>query len=198
MLKDHSHLDTSDSNEFVLYFLRHVVEDYTINLKQISHRIKQATEHLRAHRLERDDFVDFVSIEDDLSNILTSLAPIPPILKRLVDSEDTILNQAHARKAEDVSLAIEQSINTCNADLRRIVSVREAYSTISNNSLNGTMKTLTMVTLLIALPNVIFGMYGMNIGLPIQRETWAYFAVIGGTFLIVLVAYVIAKIKKVF
>ncbi len=41
------------------------------------------------------------------------------------------------------------------------------------------MTILTVATILIALPNVIFGMYGMNVRLPFESARWAFEAIVG-------------------
>jgi magnesium transporter len=197
LLADDAKFSTVERGEMILEILRAIFEGYSSNLKDVSRRVQLATDHLRHHRLERDDFVDFVVVEDDLAEILGALTPVPAILRRLVKSgESKILGSKHAAFVEDISLAIEQSVNNCNTDMRRIVSVREAYETLSNNSLNKSMKTLTILTLLVALPNVIFGMYGMNIALPFQHNPMAYFIVVLATIALVLFVVVVIRLKK--
>ena len=60
------------------------------------------------------------------------------------------------------------------------------------------MKTLTVLTLLVALPNVFYGMYGMNVALPFAEEPWAYGFVVLFTILVVIAVFVLAKKKGVF
>ena len=52
--------------------------------------------------------------------------------------------------------------------------------------------------MLIALPNVFFGMYGMNIDMPFQHEMWAYTFVISLTIVAMIAVIVIARSKKIF
>jgi magnesium transporter len=78
------------------------------------------------------------------------------------------------------------------------VSIRNAYGTIANNVLNQRMKTLTMLTLLIALPNVFYGMYGMNVDLPFQHEPWLYIVIVVFTLALILIVYWVAKRRHVF
>jgi magnesium transporter len=199
LLSANSRFATDNANAVLLGLLKHIFDNYSTDIKQISHRIRSATAHLRSHKLERDDFVDFVLIEDDLSNILSSLTPMPPILKRLADSRETTTFAKQAVQTfDDITLNIEQSVNSCNSNMRRIVSVREAYSTISNNSLNRSMKTLTKLTLLVALPNVVFGMYGMNVSLPGQGTPEIYAVIMISTLILVIFVFAIAKIRHLF
>ena len=55
---------------------------------------------------------------------------------------------------------------------------RETYSSYISNNMNVTMKILAAVTILIAIPNMIFGFYGMNILLPLQDKGFLVLGVI--------------------
>ena len=60
------------------------------------------------------------------------------------------------------------------------------------------MKLLTVLTLFLAIPNVFFGMYGMNINLPFMHEVWAYPVVLGGSIIAIFLVYFIARARKIF
>ena len=38
----------------------------------------------------------------------------------------------------------------------------DAYANVISNNLNQTMKVLTVITIILELPNMVFGFYGMN------------------------------------
>ena len=48
------------------------------------------------------------------------------------------------------------------------------YNNILNNSLNDTMRFLTVWSLILAVPPIISGFYGMNMHLPLAVGTWAW------------------------
>jgi magnesium transporter len=77
------------------------------------------------------------------------------------------------------------------------VNIREAYSSISSNNLNRTMKVLTVATVIIALPNLFYGMYGMNVPLPLQHEPWAYWVMLGFTGVVVVFGLWFARRKRI-
>jgi magnesium transporter len=188
-----SDLSTRSSQTVILKLLDYVFNDYDTYIKGQSQAIKTLIVKMRQHKLESEDFVRFVLIEDQINNFLSALAPTVPLLHRLAASKHLSLTDSERDILEDITLSVEQSINICNANSKRIVSVREAYATLSNNSLNRTMKALTAATLFIALPNVVFGMYGMNIALPIQHQAWAFLAILGSTLMAVALIILLAK-----
>jgi len=91
----------------------------------------------------------------------------------------------------------EQSIEACSSNIKSIINIRAAYSAISSNNLNRTIKLLTVATVLLAIPNVFFGMFGMNVDLPFQEAAWAYEFVVGMTVAALVAGLVWARVKKV-
>jgi magnesium transporter len=193
-----SSLDTTNPTQLFLDILDSIYDDYDFYIKNISRKIHHIVSKMHAHKLENEDFVNFVMIEDQISNFLGALTPMQAILHRVLVGSHTLLTANESDQMDDILLGIEQSINSCNSDSRRIISIREAYSTLSNNSLNRSMKALTAATLILALPNVVFGMYGMNIGLPIQDAAWAYPVIVGTTLIVIVLIIIWARKRRLF
>ncbi len=50
----------------------------------------------------------------------------------------------------------------------------DAFASIISNNMNTVMKFLTGFTIIMMIPNIISGIYGMNIPLPFQQEIHAF------------------------
>ncbi len=182
----------------LLKLLMMISIDYDSYIKSQSQSIKSIITKMRRRRLENEDFISFVLIEDQINNFRSVLMPTVPMLRRLAESKYLEFTKNQQDLLEDIVLATEQSIHLCNTNSARIVSIREAYATLSNNSLNRTMKTLTVATLLIAAPNLIFSMYGMNVGLPFQDHVWAYVITMSFAAALIIVMIIWARHRKLF
>ena len=66
---------------------------------------------------------------------------------------------------DDVIVEIRQAIEMTGIYRDDIKGTRELFSAVLDNRLNNTMKWLTSVTLIMAVPTVISGLYGMNVNL---------------------------------
>ena len=64
---------------------------------------------------------------------------------------------------DDVIVENRQAIEMTNIYRDIIHGSRELVSTIINNRLNNTMKLLASITLVMAIPTIISGIYGMNV-----------------------------------
>lgn len=187
---------TTQRAKLVLQILYQIGEHYETFISHTSKQIKLIRSRLRGHEISNQDFIDFVMIEDELNEFLSSLMPTNATLRRLLLGRYMPLFDEDQDIVEDLLLNNEQSIEACNSNLKSIDNIREAYSSISSHNLNYTMKVLTAVTVMITLPNVFFGMYGMNIALPFQHEPWAYMAVTGFTLVLVFLMFIFARKKR--
>jgi magnesium transporter len=187
---------TTQRAKLVLQILQQVGEHYDTFISNTSKQIKLIRSRLRGHEITNQDFIDFVMIEDELNEFLSSLMPTNATLRRLLLGRYMPLFDEDQDIVEDLLLNNEQSIEACNSNLKSIDNIREAYSSISSHNLNYTMKVLTIVTVAITLPNVIFGMYGMNVDLPMQHSPWAFMFIASFTLALVIFMLIFAKHKK--
>ena len=86
-------------------------------------------------------------------------------LKRYEEDEDLI---------EDTLIELQQALEMANTNQRILKSVRDAFSSVINNNLNVTMRTLASITILLTIPVFVTSFYGMNIkiivGLNVKRD----------------------------
>ena len=163
-----------------------------------SRSISDTSNRLRTHEITNRDFVHFVTVEANLHHSRMNLDSTLAMAHRLRENKHDLLDDAGIEALDDIILHIQQLLVSTQSHLETVNSIRNAYGTIANNTLNKRMKTLTVFTVLIALPNVFYGMYGMNVMLPFQDEAWAYGAVVGFTAAVLLLVYIIAKKMRVF
>jgi magnesium transporter len=187
---------TTQRAKLVLQILQQIGEQYDGFIASTSKQIKLIRSRLRGHEISNQDFIDFVMIEDELNEFLASLMPTNATLRRLLLGRYMPLFEQDQDIIEDLLLSNEQSVEACNSNIKSIVNIREAYSSISSNNLNHTMKILTVATVMIALPNLFYGMFGMNVSLPFQHEPWAYWLVTGFTLSLTWLVFMIARRRK--
>jgi magnesium transporter len=189
---------TTQRAKLVLQILQQIGEHYDAYITATSKQIKLIRAHLKGHEIGNQDFIDFVTIEDELNEFLSALVPTNATLRRLMLGRYMPLFEEDQDIVEDLLLNNEQSVEACNSNMKSISNIREAYTSISANNLNRTIKVLTIVTVMIAIPNLFYSMYGMNVDLPWQHEPWFYWVLLVFTLALVMVAGIVARRKKIF
>lgn len=169
------------------------VADYEQRIRVLTARITDARNRLAKHEVENADFIEFVAIEDSLNEYHSCLGGLLTVLNQLTLNRRHLFHSSDIEALNDITLHVNQLLVAISASVQTITSIQNAYSTIANNTLNQRMKLLTAITILLAIPNVFYGMYGMNIALPIQHEPWAYPVIIILTAILPVVVYLAAR-----
>lgn len=76
---------------------------------------------------------------------------------------------------------------------------RDLLTSIINNKLNNVMKYLTSITLVMAIPTIISGIYGMNVGeewMPFANTPHGFAIICGIIIIICIITLWILKRKK--
>lgn len=188
---------TTQRTRLMLQILNQVAEQYDKYITTTGKQIKAIRNRLRGHEIRNKDFLDFVTIEDEINEFLAALLPVSATLHRMKLGRSIELHEEDRDIIEDLELSISQSIEACRSNIKSIINIRQAYSSISSNNLNRSIKILTIVTVMITLPNIFLSMYGMNVKLPFADTDWAFGALIGVIVAVLLLAYAILKRMRV-
>jgi magnesium transporter len=194
----HAGIRTTDAPALVISTLAAIVTDYEELIHRTGRYIKDTGHRLRTHEVDNSDFVHFVTIEDNLNQFEQNLTEMVAVAESLKENKHYELSVRDREALNDTVLHMNQLITGVKSLALTIASIRNAYSTIADNNLNRRMKTLTVFTVLIALPNVFYGMYGMNVPLPFQQEPWSYTIIVLFTIVLIFGVYAIAKRFRVF
>jgi magnesium transporter len=82
---------------------------------------------------------------------------------------------------ENIKVEIEQAFDTCNLQRELMTETMGAYSNIMSNRLADIMRVLTIITIILAVPTLISGIWGMNTEVPFQTGKaglWGFWIVI--------------------
>lgn len=186
---------TSDTTSLLLGTFAAVVGEYQDMMLRTARYIHDTGRRLRTHEVTNEDFIKFVTVEDNLNEYHMNLNGMLVVAERL---QETLRHSDDTEAIEDIVLYIRQLLVAINSHQQTITSIRNAYGTVANNVLNQRMKTLTALTVLIALPNVFYGMYGMNVPLPYQDQPWAYLTIVTFSIAVMITVIVIARKKGIF
>ena len=81
---------------------------------------------------------------------------------KLYDDDEDIL--------EDAIIENRQAIEMAQIYTNILNGTMDAYASIISNNLNGVMKFLTSITIVLAIPTMISSFWGMNVKLPFENS----------------------------
>jgi magnesium transporter len=70
----------------------------------------------------------------------------------------------------------------------------DAFASIISNNLNGVMKFLAAITIILSIPTMVASFFGMNVNLPLDTHAFAFGIILGISLLLSLgMAYIFVK-----
>ena len=141
---------------------------------------------------EKEDEADLVELHDLESTLVyfeTSLRAAGMVIDRLRRYKHIPQFPEDEDLLEDVQVENRQAIEMATIYREIIDGTSELMSNVINNRLNNTMKYLTSITLVMAVPTIISGLYGMNVdtgGMPFGSLKMGFGVICGLTFLLCL------------
>lgn len=158
---------------------------------EIEERIHDATED--------SDLIALHELESTLVYFATSLRTGGAIIERLSRYGKIKQYPEDAELLEDVMVENRQAIEMTVIYKDILNGTRELLSTIIDNRLNTVMKYLAAITIVMSVPNIISGLYGMNVAsnwVPLSATAFG-FEIICGIILIIcaITIFILRKIK---
>ncbi len=95
---------------------------------------------------------------------------------------------------EDLMIDNNQLLDSARSVLKTIQNVRTASEAILTNKLNTTIRTLTILTVLITIPTVISSLFGMNVALPLSEHPYAFWLIV--VLIMAIVSLLVWAFKK--
>ena len=188
--------ETQKRTSFILYMLLQVAKRFLQYLKQID-KIYSYMERQLYKSQRNKELIQLLDLEKSLVYFNTSLKANEVTLEKILRGRIITLYEEDHDLLEDVLIEVRQAIEMANIYSSIVSGMMDAFASVISNNLNVTMKVLSSITILLAIPNIIFGFYGMNIttGLPLDHFWWIPLAIVG---VVVLVAAVLLKKKDLF
>lgn len=183
---------------FVYQILYRTAATYQANLRIIDKRRTEIEERI-GEDTEDSDLVDLHELESTLVYFATSLRANGVVLDRLTRYKRLEQYPEDKELLDDVIIENQQAIEMTSIYRDIINGTRELMSSVIDNRLNNVMKILTTITIVMAIPNIISGVYGMNVAkqwMPFSDTPYGFLIICGIIGLSCLVVLLLLHKKK--
>lgn len=189
---------TFKKTRFILQLLFRNATYFLLYLKQIG-RISDSIERQLKNNLRNQELMLLLELEKSLVYFTTSLKSNEAVLERMMRTEIVKSYPDDLELLEDVIIETKQAIEMANIYTSILSSTRDAFSTVMSNNLNIVMKKLTSITIVFAIPTVVSGLWGMNVGgVPFGHDPHGFlWVVILAIILGMLITWILFK-KELF
>lgn len=190
---------TKKRMRFIYQILLRATNLYQLYLRAIDRSRSEIETRVNNADTKDSDLLDLHELESNLVYFTTSLSANKVVLERMTRYERIKPYPDDTELLEDVIVENRQAIEMCNIYRDIIHGTRDLLSTVINNRMNNIMKYLTSITLVMAIPTIISGLYGMNVSgkwMPLSETPYGFGIICLGTLIICILALIILKRRK--
>lgn len=187
-------LSTDKKNRFVLQLFFHTANQYLNYLRDIDAAVSILKDKLY-RSVQNKEVLDLLKYQKSLIYFTSDLKSNELMFERLQKGQ---LFQAYPEDAElldDVLIEIRQAMEMTSISENILSQMMDAFASIISNNLNVILKFLASITIVISLPTLVAGFYGMNVRLPGQNYSFAFSSILLVSFVISLIVVIIFKKK---
>ena len=155
----------------------------------------EIAESVLKNSMKNKELLKLLSLEKGLVYFTTSLKANEVVMEKnmrgnlikLYDEDEDIL--------EDAIIENKQAIEMAKIYRDILTGTMDAYASIISNNLNGVMKYLTSITIILAIPTMIASYWGMNVPVPLQENPLGFTLIVILSILIGVLASLWLKKK---
>ena len=159
---------------------------YLNYLKQINKETEIA-EYILKNSMRNKELLKLLNLDKGLVYFTTSLKSNELVMEKTLRGKIIKLYEDDEEILEDAITENRQAIEMAQIYTNILNGTMDAYASIISNNLNGVMKFLTSITIILAVPTMISSLWGMNVGLPFQNNQYGFIIILAISILMTLI-----------
>jgi magnesium transporter len=164
-------------HRFILQVIYRATLLYLQHLKQLNNTAAVIQKKLEQES-RNQQLIKLFNIEKSLVYFTTSLKSNMLMLERLQRLRGFDLNEENRELLESIFTECKQAIEMANIYSDILSGMMDAFASVISNNLNIVMRLLTSITIIITIPVLVTGLFGMNVILPGDQHPHAFLAII--------------------
>ena len=150
---------------------------------------------------ENSALIDMMELGKSLLYFTTSLKATDVLLDKLTKTAAIKRYPEDEELLEDVIIENHQALEMSEIYSGILNGMMDAYASIISNNMNVVQKFIAVATVVLSIPNIVFGAYGMNLaleGMPLATSRYAFALIIGLSILLSYIVYLYFDKKKMY
>ncbi len=188
---------TVKRTKFLYQMLYHNATMYLQYLRIIDKKSDEVEEKLRVSQRNKD-LIEIFELRKSLVYFTTSLRGNELVLERLMRNTSIPRYEEDEELLEDVIIENKQAIEMAKIYTDILNSTMDGYASIISNNLNVTMRFLSVITIVLTVPTIIGGAFGMNLkGIPFENHPYGFWIISGIALILTILVWIYtAKSKR--
>ena len=160
---------------FLLHSLFAISENYFPVIEKLNKEQQKISQLLRK-KTTKDNLFRLSDLEIEGMYLVSATKQNAVVLEQLKTQQAfKALDDSEREQLEDNIIEANQLVAMTELHLQILHQIASTYNNVLNNNLNDTMKFLTVISILMTIPDIVTGFFGMNVQIPFMelRHGWA-------------------------
>lgn len=171
----------------LIFQILYLNSSYYLSYLKLINKETEIAEYILKNSMKNKELLKLLSLEKSLVYFTTSLKSNELVMERTLRGKIIKLYEDDEDILEDAITENKQAIEMAKIYSDILNGTMEAYASIISNNLNGVMKFLTSITIVLAIPTMISSFWGMNVNLPFQDSKLGFVIMIAISAILTLV-----------
>ena len=167
---------------------------YLNYLKKIEKETEVA-EYILKNSMRNKELLKMLSLEKGLVYFTTALKSNELVMEKALRGKIIKLYDEDEDILEDAIIENKQAIEMSKIYSDILNGTMDAYASIISNNLNGVMKFLTSITIILSIPTMVASFWGMNVEVPMQNNKLGFLIIMIFSVLSAIIAMIWLKKK---
>jgi magnesium transporter len=165
-----------NKSSFVLNLLGRAAFTFLKALKELNKRAN-LTERELQRSIKNNELIQLLSFQKSLVYFTTSIKTNELLLEKLQKSPLIRFKEDERDLLEDVVTDNKQALEMANIYSSILTGTMDAFASVISNNLNIVMKRLSIVSIVLMIPTLIYSFFGMNVELPLASSSVAVWGI---------------------
>jgi magnesium transporter len=174
----HRFLKTGKRYRLALYIFLETASRYLNLLREINRATELVEDQLQKSTRNRE-VLELLKYQKCLTYFATALRSNEVMMERVQKTQLFNYYEEDQDLLEDVLTENQQAIQMTSIATEILSGMMDAFASIISNNLNGVMKALAALTIIVSLPGTVAAFFGMNVMLPGEDHPLAFLIVFG-------------------
>jgi magnesium transporter len=171
-------MKTGKRYRLALYIFLETSARYLNLLREINRATEAVEDQLQKSTRNRE-VLELLKYQKCLTYFSTALRSNEVMMERVQKTQLFNYYEEDQDLLEDVLTENQQAIQMTSIATEILSGMMDAFASIISNNLNGVMKVLAALTIILNMPSLVAAFYGMNVALPGESHPLAFLSVIG-------------------
>jgi magnesium transporter len=165
-----------NKSSFVLNLLGRAAFTFLKALKELNKRANFIELELQ-RSIRNNELIQLLSLQKSLVYFTTSIKTNELLLEKLQKSPLIRFKEDERDLLEDVVTENKQALEMANIYSSILTGTMDAFASVISNNLNIVMKRLTIVSIVLMIPTLVYSFFGMNVALPFAKSSVAVWGI---------------------